>query len=559
MRVLIALGAIGLLAASFAISSSRAVGTFDPTITLETSTTRATAHPDARITIDNTASSENIKDLTLRLPNGFWGSLGAVPLKCPQSDAVAGTCGSSTPESKIGSVTASAKIEDQDTGTMVDGVLTGSIYMADPPLDIFSVAHDPAAISIVVQAKVGGVDLGKVVINGRAVARMFKPAGFPVNAASDLQGLDTIVEDIPQEITDTAHTPNRTVAYKVETMQVDLISELQDPSNPDPTWGYMPPLLTNPSRCDTYQISATATPYGGGVDKTFSDDYTIDQCDTVQFDPQITNNITSDSGGMTPSDPIPAGSVQGLVTDISFPASTNQPEANSSFSAVKMVMPRGFGANYSAFGNPADLCPGASLGVVGDRYTFTPGSCPGSAKVGEAYIYTPLMPTGSALTGYVYLINNTPLPAIAIAVTEDIAGNLPGVNIYMVGTADLEYADSAGLTGDESRVTMKFTGLPDTPVSMIQVNLEMGSRTRLSGPPLPGEILKMADNGTANCQPTAELTTSMTPADPSVPKRASFQSYNTNCSDATWSVGTQSNVAGGDCCRWVRIRHSSSP
>ena len=74
---------IALASALFVmVGSPHAAGTFAPTIKLETSTTRATAHPDARITIDNSASDENIKDLTLQMPDGFWGSLAAVSTRC---------------------------------------------------------------------------------------------------------------------------------------------------------------------------------------------------------------------------------------------------------------------------------------------------------------------------------------------------------------------------------------------------------------------------------------------------------------------------------------------
>src|SRR5689334_13830914 len=41
--------------------SSNASGVFNPSITFQTSTTRASAHPDLRITIDNHLSDESIK------------------------------------------------------------------------------------------------------------------------------------------------------------------------------------------------------------------------------------------------------------------------------------------------------------------------------------------------------------------------------------------------------------------------------------------------------------------------------------------------------------------
>lgn len=523
LRVVLVLASV--VVALFAVTGvTQASGTFAPTISLETSTTRATAHPDARITIDNSASSENIKDLTLSLPDGFWGSLGAVPYKCSESDAIAGTC---QDETKIGTVTASADIEDPDTGTMVDGVLSGNVYLTDA----FTGNNDPAGVSILVHAKVGGVDLGKVIINGRAVARMVLPTGFDPSAAKDVVGLDTIVNDIPQSITD---TNSRTVGYKVDRMQIDLLSDLQNPSDPDPNWGYLPPLLTNPSRCGDYQISATATPYGGGSDVTFSDGYTVDQCNTAHFDPQVSNNITSDPDFQTPSDPIPTSSTQGVVSNISFPAATDQPDSNSALSEIKITMPRGLGANYNAFGS-GKWCDGSQFGRVSDnsspnygRYFFKPAGCPAAAKVGEAYLYTPLMPPGQPLTGYVYLANSGGvLPGLVIAVTDDIGGNLPGVNLYLVGLSDLQATDSSSTTGESSRVIVTFKNLPDTPITSAVVDLDKGPRD--GG--VSGNLLQMADQGTVNCQPVGDMTTELQSI--SGASRAAVQSYNTACPGAT--------------------------
>ncbi|MGK2877927.1 MAG: hypothetical protein ACSLFF_05065 [Solirubrobacterales bacterium] len=530
-RVSLVATVASLVVMAAAVGSPNAAGVFAPTISLETSTSRASAHPDARVVIDNTDSDTNIKDLKLSLPDGFWGSIGAVPLKCPASDAELGNCGTTTPESKLGTVTATARIEDGDT--TVDGVLSGNVYMtgdletdADPSND-----NDPAGVSIVVDAKVGGVDLGRVKINGRAAARMVAPTNV-VGVAKEVRGLDAIVEGIPQTITD---TNARTVSYKINKMQIDLISELQNPSDPDPIFGYMPPLLTNPSRCGTHQISALATPYGGGADAPITDDFVVDQCDTARFDPTATTTFTDT--------PIPAGSAQSVYASIAFPAATNQPESNSSFDALELLFPRGMGANFDAFGSAAQMCPGSSIGTVSDVSSpnfghnyFIPGSCPAASIIGNAYITTPLLAPGQQLQGIVYSINTTPVPSLAIAATDDIGGNPKGINIYLTGKADLVSTDTACVVGCDKRIIMKFIHLPDTPVTAVDVLIDPGEGR--AGTSLSGKVISQASNGAANCQSYNDLRTKMTAS--AGGSRSSVQSYDTTCTGNTITPTTGS-------------------
>lgn len=506
------------LAAALAVTlvgSASASAAFAPTIKFETSTSRATAHPDARITIDNSASDVNIKDLTLSLPDGFWGSMAAVLDKCHQADAEAGDCGTATPESAIGTVTATATITDPQSGTVVNGVLTGDVFLTDA----FVGNNDPAGVSIVVDAKVGGVDLGRVVINGRAVARMAAIPGAPSSAAKDIKGLDTIVEDIPQEIVDTANTPNRTVSYKVEKMQIDLISKLQDPNSG--SWDGTQPLLTNPSRCGSYIVSATATPYGGGADATFTDDYTVDQCDTTHFDPDIYT--------MMSNDPLPPGAAEGLYSFLWFNSPFNgQPEGNASFQNMKLKLPRGFGANFSALVGDDFRCPGSALVNVASRSIFKPSDCAGApyANVGFAVVMTPLLPT--PLVGDILVVNTTPVPSIVIAVTDDIPGNVPGINLHLVGQADL-INSNVGASGDQ-RIEMEFKGLPDTPVSYIEIYMDEPDRGP-SGSKITSKLLQFADDNTYNCQKTVDL--SVAAQSSAGASRAMIQPFDTSCSGPT--------------------------
>ncbi|MFT4050462.1 MAG: hypothetical protein QM648_11595, partial [Solirubrobacterales bacterium] len=380
----------GLMALFVVTGVTHASGPFAPKVTLETSTTRATAHPDARITIDNSDSDTNIKDLTLSLPDGFWGSLAAVDSKCSQADAEAGTC---TDASKIGTVTATAKIEDGDT--VANGVLSGNVYLTEAfdnggPTATNPSKLDPAGISIEVDAKVGEVDLGKVIVSGRAAVRHATVGdSLPTGATGAISGLDTIVSDIPESITD---SHGRTVNYKLEKMTVDLVSKLEDSASPT----YTPPLLTNPSRCGTYEISAVATPYGGGVPAASDDDYTVDHCADAQFDPSMTMSFTDAVVPATDvnQDP-PVEPVEGIKANVQFPSRAGQPASSSAMDSVSVALPRTFGANTGGLGASGTMCPGGSIKTVSGVAYFGPGACSATAKakakIGDITLTTPLL------------------------------------------------------------------------------------------------------------------------------------------------------------------------
>ena len=178
--------------------------TFDPTVTFETSTTRATAHPDARITIDNSGNTADVRTIAISLPNGFWGSLASINSKCQNFTEGSGSTGSDdcvAADSKIGSVKATATI-DQSEAT-----LTGDVYIVE------SANPDVAAyLGIKVHAKVGGVDMGFVRVRGSAAIR------------GNAVGMDTLFENLPNSISQTVGPNTRTVDFHLEKMTVDLQS-----------------------------------------------------------------------------------------------------------------------------------------------------------------------------------------------------------------------------------------------------------------------------------------------------------------------------------------------
>lgn len=462
------LSAVGLFAV---VTSSSAVGTFAPTIAFELSTNRATAHPDARITIDNSNSSEDIEGMTIKLPNGFWGSLAAAD-KCTYSDAQANLC---TSASQVGTVDSTGIVDKSDAR------LRGKVYLTDPAPA--NVSTDPAGITVIVPAKVGGVDLGNVVVNARVGLRNATLPALPTPATGAIgavEGVNTIVNNIPKSITD---SHGRTVNFHLNKMTIDLISKLLGPK---------PPLLTNPSTCSTITTSATITSYASQtvpVSDPFPD--TITGCNTVKFAPDVFDVAATVSS---------AGADTGLTTEIRSPADS------ASFKSVVVKMPPMIGPNSPAFGVAADQCPAAT-----SIAQFNPAACPVQAKVGTVTIETPLLP--SPLVGDVYLINKSPVPNLGLnfdSTTNPVSpGNPNGVTIRLVGISSLLQVDPScdpiEVGECQKHITAQFTNLPDAPTTKITLSMNGADRTGQSAT-LSGKILAVSAPNDSSCQPKDEFT-----------------------------------------------------
>ncbi|MGB1583586.1 MAG: hypothetical protein ACPHCI_07340, partial [Solirubrobacterales bacterium] len=290
--VITALIAIGVVLV-FADGSPRAAGNFTPTITFETSTTRAAANPDARITIDNSSSSEDIKDVTIDLPNGVVGSLDAA-VKCDAADAASLTCGD---DAKIGTVVNDATVDNSDVR------LAGDIYLTDP----FDPA-DPAGLQIIVPAVIGGVDMGVVHVNARVQLRYAALPTVPTpppGAVGQIIGIRTIVTDVPNSITD---DHGRTVEFSLRKLVVDLKSDQAPPRQP---------LLTNPSSCAATQLDASFEGYASSTENATAP-YAATDCSTANYlDPELTFTPSSNA----------AGSKIGFTMDMDFPTGTAATQA----------------------------------------------------------------------------------------------------------------------------------------------------------------------------------------------------------------------------------------
>ena len=471
------------LAAVVFVATAGAAGpaTFAPTISIETSTSRAAAHPDARITIDNQDSTEALKDATIDLPQGFMGSLNAAE-QCSVVDAQEVDCPSNT---KIGTVTNYATVDDSDV------VLTGSIYLtkALPPYD----STDPAGLQIVVPTQIGGVNLGTVHINARVQMNYgeIDPSWTeaPSGATGAIHGVRTIVTDIPRSVTD---THSRTVTFLLKKLVVDLKS--------DQSSSYSK-LLTNPSKCGTTSISLDATSYDSSSSSD-TGDYTTDGCDSVSV-PDATMSFTSSDHA--------AGNSFAFETSIAFPDDT--PAMND----IELQLPPSVAVDTTAVGGVSDQCPVSNYDPNVTENVFTSIGCPSQAKVGTADIVTPLLP--EAVRGDLYLVESSPIPHVAIYVDPTTGPNNPaGVQFGIIGfssatnklnsTCSSSPAPPPG--GCKTGTSIRFPALPDVPLASITVSVDGTPRPRSGDTDLDGKILRNASNTDPNCQPANDLTAGFT-------------------------------------------------
>jgi len=446
---------------------------FAPKVSMQVSTTRATAHPDARITIDNSNSDENIKSMTLDLPTGFWGSLAAAD-KCDYADAQNNACAAGT---QIGTVDTSATIDDSDAR------LRGKVYMTTPAPA--NVNDDPAGITVIVPAIVGSVNLGDVIVNARVKVRNATLGGSPpTGAVGAVEGVSTIVDSVPQEITD---TNSRTVAFHLTKMNIDLTSDLDGPK---------PPLLTNPSSCSTLAVSGSFTSWdSSNASDTDASPPTVTECTAAAFSPTVDAALT---------DPT-AGGTSGLNAEIDFP------ENNASVKTIQVKLPPFVGPNFPAFGQTSDQCDAAA--APAPTSPFAPFYCPPQAKVGTVTLTTPLL--DGPVVGDVYLINKSPLPWLGVDINPSVSGSNPkGVTIRLVGATNTPQVDSTcdplfGVFGTcPTQISAVFSNIPDAPATKMVVSLDGPDRTGDSGT-LSGKILTTASPNDSVCVPEDEFTATL--------------------------------------------------
>jgi hypothetical protein len=291
--------------------------------------------------------NELLAGLKLSLPPGATGSLAASP-QCSkevvlklQSDPTA-NCPDST---KVGIIRTTV---GSDEGNLVT---SGSLYIGEAVRP-----GDAASFVIVVPAKVGPIDLGRVIVINNVVLR---PKDIGVDVISG--PIPTILEGIP--------------------LPVKRIEIAVDRDN----------FFLNPTGCDKRTFTATFTSDKGSVSNS-----------SVQLDAKGCERL-----GFAPRLRLIAGAKGATATNAKVPlkAIVTQNSSESNISTARVVIPDLIRPNVPALQRPGGLCNDAQLAAR---------ACPASSQIGTSSVVTPLLPFTLSGPVYIVLKAGSPLPNLAI-------------------------------------------------------------------------------------------------------------------------------------------------
>jgi hypothetical protein len=428
--------------------------------------TQAVAHPDvdATFTVGGVGTP---KSLALSMPRGFAASLAAVSLCDAGSDALVGTCPST---SKVG--TASLKIinsnGDPETGE-------GDLFLTDGPT---------------------GSDAG-----GIATKLTFKDAGGnPTGHTLIATGGAYLVENGAHQYLELRDIPDNFGGAHFQATELAVHLDGNAGGNQ---------FLTNPSNCDVSSWEASSVNHNDVEAPAFSVPFQATGCANVPFGPQLVQTLANPVAGETTGVnahlemlPVPSGSIV---------------DRNSAVQSLTVLEPRVIAPNFPSFGTPQDQCSPSS---VSDAGTFDPTGCPAWAKVGTMTIDTPLLV--DPLEGTVWLIEASPIPWLGVIFDQ------PGIKVSMVGitsTPKVNPSCNPLLTpgGCPTRIAITFDGVPDVQIDSIDMDLNGPDRPILdtngnpvldsNGNPkkLSGKILQLASPTDKGCNKISIASTDIAP------------------------------------------------
>jgi hypothetical protein len=288
---------------------------FSPTLQAAVNPAEAGADTAMSMTVERPDRQARLAGMRFSLPAGLLGRIAEVPA-CPVDAAQSGDC---KDENRVGTATAVAGSGPAPL------TVSGPIYLTGP------VDGAIAGFAVVLPAKVGPIDLGKVV---SITTLRVRPGD---------SGIDVAADALPQSIGG--------IPLAIRSLRLDLDRK-----------GF----LFNATSCEPKVIRATFTGTGG---ETAAADapYQVGGCDKLPFGPKLT--ATVGNPGQTAKGSNPA--VRTIV---------QAPLGQANLRRVEVALPKEVGADLEAIGK----------GCRGEQ--FAAGQCPASAIVGSATAETPLLP-----------------------------------------------------------------------------------------------------------------------------------------------------------------------
>ncbi|HZV72207.1 MAG TPA: hypothetical protein VFF79_00675 [Conexibacter sp.] len=294
--------------------------------------------------------NQSIGSVTFRLPRGLTGNLALRGLtQCSLADAAKAACADA---SKVGTA------QVQVGSGPAPASLPGTVFLTAP-----KVGGDPAALSVLVPAKLGPVDLGNVIVGVRLQLR------------SD-GGLNAISDPLPQL------QKGITTSVRVATIALTR-----------------PGFMRNPTSCGKRRYSGVFDAVGGGSATTFAA-FTLADCGKLAFTPKF--SVTVGARGKTG-----AGSHPPLTTTIT------QSNGQSAISRAHVVLPTALPANSIGL---AQACSQAA---------FDAKRCSKRAQIATARAVSPFVTR--SLSGPVWLVKQVrKLPKLVVQLRGPLSIDLTG-------------------------------------------------------------------------------------------------------------------------------------
>ena len=357
-----------------ALSNTKAGGTGSYTLTL--------GRPDRNTQISTAA---------VRLPAGLVGNLKLSGLtRCTLSVAGKGQCPAS---SKVG--TASVEVGPGPT----PATLPGQVFLTKQ-----RVKGDPAALSVLVPATLGPIDLGLVVVPVRLQLR-------------SNGGLTATSNPLP------LYQAGVPTAIRLATLTLDRAGFMQ-----------------NPTSCGRKRYSTTFNAVGGGSATTHAA-LTISDCKALAFTPKIAVKLGAKGATGKSSHPP-------LTTTIT------QGKGEAAIKRAHVRLPKALSTNLT------------SVNAACTQEDFAAGTCADSAKVAKATATSPLLP--SKVTGPVYLVRQDKgLPKLVVQLQSPIALTFEGfVNVGKGGRVGTTFPTVPDLA--VTKFVLKFHGGSDGTLTAVR-------------------------------------------------------------------------------------------
>jgi len=324
---------------------------FRPTFGVSLSNPNAGQTTNYTLTFTRPDRDQLIDHATFSLPAGLVGNLALPGLTmCSLADAANSTCAAS---SRVGS--ASVQI----------GAGPGPVTLSGEAfLTVAQAPGDPAGLTISVPAKVGGIDLGRTVVNVRL--RLRPDGGLTATTTS----LPLFVKGVPS--------------------QIRLASVTIDRSG----------FVVTPTSCGAQPYGATFTSVGGAsASSSFSGN--LANCARLRFTPKLAPTIGARKAFRTGQHP-------------SFTTVLTQPRGQANPRTVRVVLPASMSTDLKA------------LNAACTQAAYDAGRCGAKARTGTAVATSPLLKT--TLRGSAYFVKVGPgkLPKLVIALRGALSLDVTG-------------------------------------------------------------------------------------------------------------------------------------